>query len=463
MTCNCFGYRDKGHYFVWWGGEQLHDWNVPRGPRSKYGPNGFILASRKAKMEYMATAASYFYREIGLGEGDVMALVTTIFPDASLACVSREIDVGCRLYFPRPAGCLTEMADWWRWVRCTIIDNDNMVIMGGCDSRISELLEIARDWVMDFPFYSGGRFLCNHLEGSVTVCTPEEGRTRVLGPMRIQPKRSVVPELVELRVSDRCVREFMSSYWDSTCYGGDNGSFVLEKLAREIARAGVLEVALTGNYSVCYMGFIDLVRFFADSGVVPNFSCTSYFWVKDYELLEVVKGYCGAVALTTHDPEVARNWMVISRFLEVPNPGIHFEVDLCSLEVLKRMLDVAYEHFVGEGVLVLLSSHQGDRVEEGSVYHHGSEWMDVVEDSPAYEERLVALGGELASRAEGQLENVPARTIGNEGGRFSMFIDAVDMRYGPDCSIPRDEMGLIDVASLDSGWIVRAWEELGNA
>ncbi|WP_233218698.1 radical SAM protein [Deinococcus arcticus] len=134
---------------------------------------------------------------------------------------------------------------------------------------------------------------------------PLTGHRVSFGPV---PDRLRAPELLDVKLTDRCSLGCTFCYQDSRPDRAhaqlDNVAFV----AHQAGQAGVFEVALGGGEVSEYPHFLETLRLFRQAGVVPNFTTRRPAWVAERwaSLRDLAGGFAVSVATAHEVEEVGR-------------------------------------------------------------------------------------------------------------------------------------------------------------
>ena len=97
-----------------------------------------------------------------------------------------------------------------------------------------------------------------------------------LGPYR----KSRVPELVDIKITDYCSFGCAFCYQGSTLQGKHANYEDIQFVIDELKKAKVFEVAIGGGEPTDHPDFIRVLRDFREADIVPNFTTRSLGWVK---------------------------------------------------------------------------------------------------------------------------------------------------------------------------------------
>lgn len=165
------------------------------------------------------------------------------------------------------------------------------------------------------------------------------------------PTYASVPELVDCKITDMCDNGCTYCYMKS---GEDGKHCSVEdycKLLEQWARLGVQQVALGGGEPTMHPHFIPIVTLTRKADVVPNYSTNGRHLTK--EILDVSRDYCGAVAVSWHNPpEVPAVHKLIEHGVKTNIHYILSEQEMDSAIRFMRLLDSGF--FPGLNAVIFL-------------------------------------------------------------------------------------------------------------
>lgn len=409
---------------------------------NEFGWENFTLTSRYQKSLYFAMQAMYNYMEMGMSEPDAIAAAAPYFPliDPS-EMVDGYIDHESELSFGTPRLRDGSMAEVWAWINKHIIEDDEVVVLGGNDNSDGHPLLKDNDthdfvpWVGGYRSTAHTSFIRDEFDGHLTFYNAENGhKVRLVGDNGV-PAYSSVPELIDVSITDQCFSRCEYCYRNCDSKGSHADVQEMYSLAYRLGESGVFEVAIGGGEPTLHPNFAEILSAFNHNGVTPNLSTKEPFFNDD--VVAAMKENCGSVAYSTQDHHEAVRWLSMADTLGLPSPAIHYIVGLNSIEELGQMIDAVqgfYDHR-----LVLLKFKPIGRG-ENIAPHNSDGWADIVDGSRMYSWGNIALDSALAKDAEIELPSADARTLGSEDGRFSMYYDAVNHKAAAHSFLPMDDM-----------------------
>lgn len=255
--------------------------------------------------------------------------------------------------------------------------------------------------------------------------------------------RASVPELVDLKVTDRCMNGCAYCYQGSTPTGETASFPKLKGIIKELAGVGVLEIAVGGGEPTSHPKFIDIGRECREHGMVANFTTRDIHYLGSGDM-KVAMAYYSSCAYTVASPdevtalshaagyhEKGQDWLLEGRLTA------QYVMGSTPLEVLGDILTEAERCKVQ---VKLLGFKRQGRAETFQPYSY-DEWVKQVLALDAGDRldggypraRSIGIDTALARESESALKaaHVPKWFYTVEDGAFSMYVDAVAGKVGP--------------------------------
>lgn len=239
--------------------------------------------------------------------------------------------------------------------------------------------------------------------------------------------RPLAPELVDIKITSACSRGCAYCYADSKPDGKHSDARVWT-LAKALGNMHVFEAALGGGEPTEHPDFTDWIRELRENGVIPNFTTHSTRWMRDVEIVDAVKKYCGGIGFSVNHSYEAKDVLSIANAAGLNMRRISLMVipELLGSD-LDELLDIARLFKVTVTMLGYKTCGRGS--EKGKSSHTLSKAWDVIKKK---NEGIglwnVAMDTLLVSQWRTQLESidVPRLLHAPKEGELSCFIDAVD-------------------------------------
>jgi hypothetical protein len=280
--------------------------------------------------------------------------------------------------------------------------------------------------------------LFDRLDGTRLRMTFEDGQ--------FEDTKATTPELVDIKLTDRCPYRCAFCYQDSLPDGRDVPMISPYMLAEELAKLKVFEVALGGGEITLSRDFPGLLSEFRHCGIVPNFSTRNLGWLAQPDVARVVDETAGGVGISVVGPghKEALDWvrdaLVAWKSARMQKARLTFQVipDMFNENTLEQILIMSGQF--GAEVLFLDFKRAG----------RGKDTILVCPDWTSLVSRLNAqdmlprfsIDTPLAARWQSWLQRsgVPRIAYHLEEGKFGCYIDAVRGLVGPCSYAPEDQM-----------------------
>jgi hypothetical protein len=407
----------------------------------QFGWENFVLASPESKMKYLHFACvEHYEKNAGLSRADANALAERYFPcGINLKDGDGYIDHQSNPSFPNARLQSQGMAPLWNLMKREIVEDRDVAILGGNDNQDNEewkpraahgapRMSAYYDMAWEEGSSDGRYFLYDEAHGHFVSFNRANGtKIRFSEKGKPAPTMAAVPELVDIKLTDYCPVGCSYCYQGSTVKGKHADKGHVEAFIYQLGRMGVFEVAIGGGDPTTHPDFASLLYSFKRQGIVPNFSTQMWDWLDKPNILKAVQENCGAVALSTQDPALARKWL--ARTKEVGIRGhVHYVLGLSPLQNLKEMLKDK------EGGYLVLLAYKAMGRAEGKPPIDYTGWQDLVRKAKngnhGYAWTIAVDSFLVDDVANGfTREEVPAVLYEKADGCFSMYWDAVEQEY----------------------------------
>ena len=442
-----------------------------------YGWDNFILASEEQKRRYLFTAAVLSYGST-LSREEAAHVARMGFPvsDEDVAIASGKganeytsfyIDHQSTVGFPRPRRDEDGMLPLWRFLDQEIAQKDKVVVCGGNDNqdnhkwrphmaRHAPELALWKDITE-----KASTFLFDPESGHLTLFNGGTGKkTRIIPDNAPAPTVAAVPELVDVKITDYCPVGCTYCYQGSTKQGKHAELTEIQDFARYIGNMGVFEVAIGGGDPTTHPDFVEIIKAFAQNGVVPNFSTQMWDWLKNPKIVDAVREHCGAVALSTQSPAQAEKFFKACQKERI-RAHIHYVLGLKPLSNLKKMLKLDVKGYYGQHMVLLAYKEMGRA--EGTPPVDYSGWQRMLSDYTSQNWNWsVAVDSFLVNDVRDGFtrDEVPETLFENGDGKFSLYWDAVEGEYAAHSFMPKDKR--ICYGKRSASQVGRAWKKIAG-
>lgn len=249
----------------------------------------------------------------------------------------------------------------------------------------------------------------------------------------VLPFRSTWPELVDLKITDRCSSGCAFCYQGSTPVGRHASFETVEKILDQLAQCQVLEVVLGGGEPTEHPDFARILQGIVQRGMFAAFTTRNPFALEQCRIEPPLRNSVHWAYSPTDLSDLER----LLAHRAFPDPAVHVVMGT-KLSRPHELLEVARRCAKGYRRLVLLGFKRTGRGKDFPPvdYRH---WMDTISASGL---SSVAIDSALAAEFEFELERrgVPSWLYEVEDGRYSMYIDAVRGLCGPSSYCHEDKM-----------------------
>lgn len=289
----------------------------------------------------------------------------------------------------------------------------------------------------------------------------------------IAPTKAYAPELADIKITDFCPYACDFCYQDSTLKGQHASMENLEKIANELEKAQVYEVALGGGETTLHPQFVDILKLFKSKNIIPNFTTKNYNLLRQSNAKDIVE-HCGAMAFSVQS--VSDMLKVKTAFIDYKgnqdivttsytyhsnegtsspwNPKITFQMVMGVMEQkeFEAMINLATDF--GARV-TLLGYKENGRGSSFAPYDY-SGWLDFIANIKEKDDLTISIDTALATEFENELlaKGIDNKTFHTNEGAFSVYIDAVKMKF-----YPSSYVGLENSKNFNEEWL-KGYEDM---
>jgi len=409
---------------------------------SEFGWSNFTCASLEAKQRYLSqTLMSHFRAQNDLDSinADYFKFLLGISEEEFHSSVGGHIDHQSLITLPRNFNGHGLDVTFFKELAGFILKPD-VAILGGNDNNdydhplLAVYQKIKRPFFLDEP---NSEVVARWDETSKywTLFNRTSG-TKVRFSFRSDeepPKASEVPDLVDIKITDKCFFACPFCYQGSTPEGDEASTTYLSCLADEFARNKVFEVALGGGEPTLHPNFIQILQYFKGQGVIPNFTTKSLAWFKDMSFVSILPKI-GSFAYSAQTPAQIRQLRTTLDFYadtiydirrQPLRPNIHLVMGLHQDYEFRSLIKECVECRFTPVLLGFKSTGRGSQV-KAKLYETWVE--DIVKVFDNLDRSCqVGIDTVLASEYKEKLEEkeVPFYLYHTKEGMFSCYVDAV--------------------------------------
>lgn len=274
--------------------------------------------------------------------------------------------------------------------------------------------------------------------------------------------------MVDIKITNFCPYNCNFCYQDSTTKGEHAELHNIEKIAEQLEKAQVFEVALGGEETTLHPNFVEILKIFSQKNIVPNFTTKNFHLLRQKNAKDILE-FCGAMAFSIQNVEEMKK--VKHSFLEfekkeliINNTEYHYfdekqkkawyakinfqyVMGTSDMKEFEKILEIAADM---DCRITLLGYKENGRGSSFAPYDY-SKWLQVVEkiqkEKGYYSQ--ISIDTALSAEFENQLkEKLDSRTYHIQEGAFSAYIDAVDMKLAPSSYI-----GLEQKVDFNENWL----------
>jgi hypothetical protein len=266
----------------------------------------FVAASEQARRKYIGTALSCHLpiNDFELRKAIVQQWVGVTIKDGGIDHQSLPV-IPCRF------GTTTPHYEYFKQLLKWFIQK-GLVIVGGHDDvdeeehdltwqTISKIKADHKGNIIKYPYpkddASDGRIVCRFdAKGFYTLFDRMWGtKIRLSFDDTVDMDKSTYPELVDLKITDKCGRGCSYCYQASTPDGKHAPYDEIRSLIGSLAKMEVFEIALGGGEPTLHPHFLRILTYAGERGIMPSFSTRNLSWLNS-ESAEIFKKFCGAFA-----------------------------------------------------------------------------------------------------------------------------------------------------------------------
>ncbi len=265
----------------------------------------------------------------------------------------------------------------------------------------------------------------------------------------IRINKAHAPELVDLKITNYCDKECPYCYQGSSRNGkhADNLYIIIDTLAK----MQVFEVAIGGGEPTKHPQFLSILEYAREHGITSNFTTRSLDWIDGVDAEKIMR-LCGSFAYS-----VESQWDVMDlhahllmrfgrKWLSESSDKVYINIVIGTVQghVFEKILDAAWLYNFTVTLLGYKDAGQGMDWRDSGLGYRAYPWLKQVIDEALNSCRLPRLGIDtlMAKEMGGILEmlDVDERYYYKEEGKFSMYVDAVNMTMGPHSYCAPEEM-----------------------
>lgn len=269
-------------------------------------------------------------------------------------------------------------------------------------------------------------------------------------------EKAKTPELVDVKITDFCGYGCHFCYQGSTKAGEHADLKDIEHIASQLSIMGVFEVALGGGEPCHHPEFVDILDAFSSRDVSVNFTSFGVDWVE-----KIPEGYAGGVGISVHSARDVGKIKRSQERIEVRNKGLDYQSFVRPTIIAQTVVGATPWSVIEDTVIECISEDVPILLLGYKTTGRGQDFIPY-DASPDQVESLLLLVKNKMKRDEDhwgssfQLSvdtafldryshcldkvGIPANLRSSPEGKFSMYIDAVEMLCGPSSYCDASEM-----------------------
>lgn len=230
-------------------------------------------------------------------------------------------------------------------------------------------------------------------------------------------------------------------YQGSTKQGNHIKSSDLYSFVYDIANAEVFEVAIGGGEPTECPSFISFLKYLKDERIVANFTTKSLDWLENEKMASEIMPLIGAFAFSADTVQDIERVLDIFKYRRYKREKFTVQLVPATLNkyTLKSILKFCHDNWIRVTLLGFKETGRGGKYKEVALKRNWdkfdeSEWLNIINEMNQNSEvPNLAIDTTLAARYLDKLKeiDIPEWLYHVEEGKYSAYIDAVDMKFGP--------------------------------
>ena len=276
-------------------------------------------------------------------------------------------------------------------------------------------------------------------------------------PINFNSYIASAPELVDIKVTDWCDIACRFCYQDSTKKGQHAPFEALDRTLKDLAVAGVFEVALGGGEPMSHPDFARILKRCNELDIRPNFTTKNYKGLSTPEFSAYAE-QCGSIGISIATPEDVIQLLSVTPSADPYKLSLQIAMGAQTPEEFSEMLRLLEDTDAFSGLILLgyKNTGRGPRAKGNFWYEDDRlDGADPIEKFKAFTQNRrqksrwgvrmsLSMDTEMVRSCKGSLAKhlVDPRLYMENEGRVSCYIDAVSMTVAPssycDKSLYRD-------------------------
>jgi len=386
---------------------------------SDFGWENFTLSTPELKMSYLA---SLIKSDISKQLGDQVSdfIIEKIIGVKATRCIDHQ----SLRSFPHSYNSNKIDLDFIEDMKRHLM-RDDVVILGGNDNdEPHHLSDMPQDVMNEVNF---DNHVCRKQNGVWTIMDKRYGhKVRISFDGEVdQEFKSETPELVDLKITNKCSFGCTYCYMGSTAKGKDSLKIDSYWIAKILGEMKVLEVAIGGGEPTQSENFVGMMQEMRKRGVTPNFTTYNLSWLKDDEKRSTYMDLCGSFAYSVRSVEDAEVFIREAERTKISGR--------CSAQIVMGTVKKEVFHYIlsilkKSGISVTLLGFKETGFGAGHEIIEYDWWPDIVKEVFPWGVGIDTL---LAKQTDMKGLGISPKTYHELEGKTSCYIDLVEGRIGP--------------------------------
>lgn len=254
------------------------------------------------------------------------------------------------------------------------------------------------------------------------------------------------PELIDISITNWCDRGCSFCYKSSSPFGSHMALEDYKSVIDQVADMRTFQVALGGGNPNQHPDFIEILKYTAANGVIPNYTTNGRGM--NEKILEATKKYCGVVAVSAYQPYDETALAIENLLRHGIKTNVHFILDSHSIHTAIDWLNQPPFFLEGINAVIFLNYKPlGRKVFESGLLRNSTRFVEFFRLATSPHRKLKV--GFDACCVSGLFSYTTANTVmvdACDAGRFSLYVSE-DLQVYP-CSY---QSGLVEGDRLGSG------------
>jgi len=420
------------HSIIFYEDDSLHD------DYEGFGWDEFILVSEEAKLHYFFSMLANQYDRYNTDLFDVDKETLKKLQDKYVDgrdFVMYNTDHSSRITFPKRHNSRQFHEGFIKAVRDAFLQEDLIVIGGNSNGTSVEdtfrengipdyvphsKLERLQENDFDYVRYDESGYWClySRYNGDKVRFTFDEDT---------EVTKAATPELVDLKITNRCKNGCKFCYMDSNDEGAHAELEVVKNIVDALSKLEVFEIALGGGDVLTHPHFEEIVRHCHYRGITPNITIRDFDWLRDDRRIAFLKKFIGGVAVSAGE-HLEATLVGLNPIIQYHDLRSENKISVQVIDGVVRDFNQASQNSLANTTLTVLGYKNTGRGKQFNPYVK-PETITLRDLQAAHVNSKSRIGVDTAYIANHKKEfdelEIPSEFYTEEEGKFSMFIDAV--------------------------------------